>query len=296
MLTFTFACSQKPARIVNNSKNFYNKKNHSTSSSFAEKKAKSRQIEVAAGDNIYSISKKNQVSVPELIRQNKLSAPYEIKKGDRLIIPPQNFHEVKNGETLYAISRLYGMKIDQLIEMNNLKEPYSIKAGEKVRISKPHDEALTPELPKEDKIKEEKPEAVVPTIVEKALDRISHFSWPVRGTVVSKFGPKKGGLYNDGINIKVREGEIVKASENGVVAYVGNELKGYGNLVIIKHSGGWITAYAHMKECSVKRGQKVEKHQKIGLVGATGNVTFPQLYFGLRKGRDAVNPENYLKS
>ena len=127
-------------------------------------------------------------------------------------------------------------------------------------------------------------------------DKKNIFSWPVRGAVISKFGPKKGGLYNDGINIKAREGASVGSAEDGVVAYVGNELKGYGNLVIIKHSQGWITAYAHLKEFNVKRGQKILKSQKIGLVGSTGSVSFPQLYFGLRKGREALNPQNYLKS
>ena len=131
---------------------------------------------------------------------------------------------------------------------------------------------------------------------DQSSDKKNIFAWPVRGAVISKFGPKKGGLYNDGINIKAREGSSVGSAEDGVVAYAGNELKGYGNLVIIKHSQGWITAYAHLKEFNVKRGQKILKSQKIGLVGSTGSVSFPQLYFGLRKGREALNPQDYLKS
>ncbi|MFM7621155.1 MAG: peptidoglycan DD-metalloendopeptidase family protein [Alphaproteobacteria bacterium] len=126
-------------------------------------------------------------------------------------------------------------------------------------------------------------------------DKKNIFSWPVRGSVVSKFGPKKGGLYNDGINIKAKEGASVGSAEDGIVAYAGNELKGYGNLVIIKHSAGWITAYAHLKEINVSKGQKILKAQKIGSVGNTGSVNFAQLYFGLRKGREAVNPQHYLK-
>ena len=133
-----------------------------------------------------------------------------------------------------------------------------------------------------------------PGFIEIALDKMNHFSWPIRGEVISKFGPKSGGLYNDGMNIQAAQGDAVRAAEEGVVSYAGNELKGYGNLIIIKHSGGWITAYAHLSKISVKRGQKVLKLAKIGEVGSTGNVTSPQLYFALRKGRDAVNPENYL--
>jgi len=113
--------------------------------------------------------------------------------------------------------------------------------------------------------------------------------------VVSSFGPKKGGLYNDGINIKAANNQIVKASQDGVVAYVGNELKGYGNLIIIKHSGGWITAYAHLLNTNVKKGLEVKKGQKIAIAGATGNVNFNQLYFSLRKGRKAVDPQKYLR-
>ncbi len=79
------------------------------------------------------------------------------------------------------------------------------------------------------------------------------------------------------------------------MAYVGNELKGYGNLVIVKHSSGWITAYGHLSKTGVARGQKVSKGQSIAKVGSTGNVDSPQLYFGLRRGREAVNPESYIK-
>jgi murein DD-endopeptidase MepM/ murein hydrolase activator NlpD len=185
------------------------------------------------------------------------------------------------------------MKLNQLVEMNSLQEPYSVKLGEKIKISK--NSADSVQTAQKTEIKKLEPTAENPGFVERTLDKLNHFSWPIRGQVVSKFGPKTGGLYNDGINIKAKEGADVKAAEEGTVAYVGNELKGYGNLVIIKHSGGWITAYSHLKNWTVKRGEKVAKGGKIGLVGSTGNVDSPQLYFGLRKGRDAVNPENYLK-
>jgi murein DD-endopeptidase MepM/ murein hydrolase activator NlpD len=262
--------------------------------------SKSGEIEITSGETLYSISKKYQVTLRDLIKQNDLSPPYNLKSGTRIIIPKPNYYEVKVGDTLYGISRAHNMKIDNLIEINELKEPYSVKAGDKIRISKIEEIAKSNSTEKAQqnyrlsnfkKVEESKSEG----FIEKTLDKFSHFSWPLRGQIISKFGPKSGGLYNDGINIKAKEDAEVKASEEGVVAYVGNELKGYGNLVIIKHSGGWITAYAHLKNSFTKRGQQVKKGQKIGTVGATGNVTSPQLYFGLRKGRDAVNPENYLK-
>ena len=306
-LAFTFGCSQKkPAVVVNRSKVVYDKRGQASKDKFSSstktaviaKPAKAtREIEVGNGETLYSIARKNNIAVRDLIKENHLSAPYSLKSGDRITIPTPSYHEVKTGETLYSISRLYNMKVNQIIEMNDLKEPYSVKVGERIKVATTDsDKSAKPQNDERKIVRlEERKSEASEGFVEKTLDKLNHFSWPVRGTVVSKFGPKSGGLYNDGINIATKEGTMVKASEDGVVAYVGNELKGYGNLIIIKHAGGWITAYAHLKDSLVKRGQKIDKGQKIGSVGASGNVNSPQLYFGLRKGRDAVNPENYLK-
>ena len=123
----------------------------------------------------------------------------------------------------------------------------------------------------------------------------SKFTWPVRGKILSHYGAKTGGLFNDGINISASQGTTVVAAENGVVAYAGNEVKGMGNLIIIQHEGGWMTVYAHLNSVSVRRGARVTVGQKIGTVGQTGKVSQPQLHFEIRKGRKAYNPINYLK-
>jgi len=102
-------------------------------------------------------------------------------------------------------------------------------------------------------------------------------------------------LQNDGINILARKGTPVRAAQNGVVAYAGNELRGFGNLLLVKHEGGWITAYAHNSELLVRTGQKVRRGQMISRVGSTGSVDKPQLHFELRRGNQAVNPERYLR-
>jgi murein DD-endopeptidase MepM/ murein hydrolase activator NlpD len=120
------------------------------------------------------------------------------------------------------------------------------------------------------------------------------FRWPVRGRVIAGFGPKSNGLQNDGINLAVPEGTPVKASEDGVVAYAGNELKGYGNLVLVRHSNGFVTAYAHASELMVKRGETVKRGQVIAKSGQTGSVTAPQLHFEIRKGATPVDPAQYL--
>jgi murein DD-endopeptidase MepM/ murein hydrolase activator NlpD len=116
------------------------------------------------------------------------------------------------------------------------------------------------------------------------------FRWPARGRIIQAFKP--GG--NDGINIALPEGTSIKAAESGVVAYAGNELKGYGNLVLIRHPNGFVSAYANASEIEVRRGETVKRGQTIAKSGQSGNVSTPQLHFELRKGTKPVDPARYL--
>jgi murein DD-endopeptidase MepM/ murein hydrolase activator NlpD len=120
------------------------------------------------------------------------------------------------------------------------------------------------------------------------------FLWPVNGKLVSLFGVKEGGQHNDGINIAAPLGTPVHAADNGVVAYAGNELRGFGNLLLIRHADGWVSAYAHCDALLVKRGDQVKRGQVIARVGQTGAVSSPQLHFELRKAGTAVDPTNEL--
>jgi murein DD-endopeptidase MepM/ murein hydrolase activator NlpD len=121
----------------------------------------------------------------------------------------------------------------------------------------------------------------------------AEFRWPARGRVITGFG---GSGSNEGINIAVPEGTPVKAAEGGTVAYAGSEVKGYGNLVLIRHDNGYVSAYAHNGDVEVKRGQKVNRGQVIAKSGQSGNVTSPQLHFEIRKGSTPVDPMPYLAS
>jgi len=120
------------------------------------------------------------------------------------------------------------------------------------------------------------------------------FIWPVEGKLMSEYGPKGDGLHNDGINIAAPKGAPVFAAAPGVVAYAGNEIRGFGNLLLIQHTDGWMTAYAHNDKLLVKRGDHVTQGQQIGAVGATGNVASPQLHFEIRRGKRAVDPLDQL--
>lgn len=294
-----FSCSQRPARIVNNYDEFYSKgkitktkKSRSRSSRTVAKISKSAgmEIEIRPGDNLHNIAKQYHTTIYEIINKNNLKPPYILRVRQKIFIPLPSYHTVLHGDSIYSVSRDYNMNMDKLIRLNNLQKPYSIFTGQKLRIA-----TTSASVKRSRRHKSTRKKKSSKNVVVKHFKSSNKFAWPIKGKVVSTFGAKKGGLYNDGINIKASKGALVKASESGVVAYVGNELKGYGNLVIIKHSSSWITAYAHLNSLSVKRGQRVQKGAAVGTVGMTGNVDSPQLYFGLRKGRDALNPLKYLK-
>jgi len=127
-----------------------------------------------------------------------------------------------------------------------------------------------------------------------ATGAVPTFRWPARGKVITGYGAKTNGKSNDGINLAVPEGTPIKAAEDGIVAYSGNELKGYGNLVLVRHSNGYVTAYAHASELLVKRGDAIKRGQVIAKSGQSGEVASPQLHFEIRKGSAPVDPLQFL--
>ena len=294
LLTIMLAsCSQPKAPIIDRGTTVYDR---SSSKNKYKNDTKSTAIIIASGETIDSIAKKYNVALRDLINENNLTPPYILKSGDKINLPSGQYYQVAIGDTLYSISRKYGMNVNNLIASNNLAEPYSVKVGQTLKvINSIAPSAESPQSSVAYKKVESQKTLTNDPLPEPTLDhKNNHFVWPIKGEIISEFGAKPGGLYNDGINIKAKNGDNVKAAEDGVVAYVGNELRGYGNLIIIKHSGGWISAYAHLDKTNVQRGMRVTKDQNIATVGSTGNVKSPQLYFGLRKGREAVNPKLYL--
>jgi murein DD-endopeptidase MepM/ murein hydrolase activator NlpD len=133
-----------------------------------------------------------------------------------------------------------------------------------------------------------------PEVASVAPASAAGFSWPVQGKVILKYGATSDGLRNDGINIAAPAGAPVMAAADGTVAYAGNQLRGFGNLVLIRHANGLITAYAHNESLLVQKGDKVTRGKVIARVGSTGNVAKPQLHFEIRKGEEPVDPMKYL--
>lgn len=258
--------------------------------------------EVVRGNTVYSISRLYGVPVRAIIETNQLRPPYLLKVGDRLRISSPRTHRVARGETVYSISRRYGVAMNELTRTNGIRPPYTIAVGQELVI--PADSvqvARTPAQPPAaapkppPRPREEKPTPRQVAALPNPPARTGRlFSWPVSGTVLVRFGRQAGGRHNDGINIKAARGTTVVAAESGVVAYAGNELRGFGNLLLIKHADGFMTAYAHTDALLVTRGQKVKKGEAIARVGSSGSVASPQLHFEIRKGRKAVDPLRYL--
>jgi murein DD-endopeptidase MepM/ murein hydrolase activator NlpD len=233
------------------------------------------------------------------------------------LAPGSSVHVVAPGETLHSIARHYGKSVLVLAKANNLAPDSMVRVGSRITIpggaSAPvaaAPAAASPpvarnEPPVGSMAAVESPHSarlaapVAPDAADNAAKAegpvgAAGFRWPVRGRVIAGFGPKPNGLQNDGINLAVPEGTPVKAADDGVVAYAGNELKGYGNLVLVRHSNGFVTAYAHASEIMVKRGDNVKRGQVIAKSGQTGSVTSPQLHFEIRKGATPVDPSQYL--
>jgi murein DD-endopeptidase MepM/ murein hydrolase activator NlpD len=227
-----------------------------------------------------------------------------------------NVHVVAPGESLIGIARRSGVSLTALARANNMK-PYSkIEIGQRLTIPGGHKVAArhapAPKLAEPRTVpaarervasapvqhariaKAEVQETKSVTKRAEAAGAIPSFRWPVRGRIIAGFGPRPNGTENDGINLAVPEGTPIKAADGGVVAYAGNELKGYGNLVLIRHADGYVSAYANASQLLVKRGETVKRGQVIARAGQTGNVTSPQLHFEIRKGSTPVDPTKYL--
>ena len=262
------------------------KQKQTAKSRASTQKAANGLIVVQKGDTYYSLSQTHKVPLRALLESNNARPPYVLSPGDRVSLPTQAFYEVKKKDTLYSISRSHKTDVATLAKLNGLSKPFTISVGQRLQIP-----GLKPSQPAV--VQTSRP-ATKPTKMPSAPKRVGRFLVPVKGAIISSFGPKDGGLHNDGINIAAREGAPIRAAENGVVVYTGNELRGYGNLLLIRHSGGWVTAYAHTSKFLVKPGAQVKQGDVVAEVGRTGNVDRPQLHFELRKGTRAVNPQSLI--
>ena len=286
------------------------------------------QITVQNGDTLYAISRRTGVPVRDLIDANHLDPPFTLTTGQQLTVPQQRRHVVKAGDTLYSIANQYGVDVSTLASANALQPPYTVRVGDSLLLPAAPEQAAAVPPPPEKPVqgglsapptgppppppeKPQTPGAATNTSQEGSAasprgkpagplpappPRGGNFLWPVKGKVIERYGAGPNGTHNDGINIAAPKDAPVRAADAGVVAYAGNELKGYGNLLLIKHAGGWMTAYAHNDVLLVKRGETVKRGQEIAKVGSTGVNGPPQLHFEIRRGTKALDPDQYLSA
>ena len=230
------------------------------------------------GDTLLSIARHNHIPVAELARANGLDPQAKLKLGTRLTVPAKT------------------AAVAPIVQPASVAaaQPFTALAPPATRMA-----AVTAGPPQSARLaqattKVEEPSAESPVKAAEATGALPTFRWPVRGKVITSYGAKTNGKSNDGINLAVPEGTPIKAAEDGVVAYSGNELKGYGNLVLVRHANGYVTAYAHASELLVKRGDTIKRGQVIAKSGQSGEVGSPQLHFEIRKGSTPVDPLQFL--
>ena len=263
-------------------------------------------VVVQDGDNLYRIATRYQVTPQSIIRDNDLVAPYNLYSGQVLRVKPSKTHVVKIADTLFSLSQRYAVSQFELARLNQLSEPYALTVGQVLLLPETLDlsvlqiDGLVPDkvtttataAPSSAPVLQSKKQ-LLKTFVAPSLGK-SGFTWPLEGEVTTEFGPAERGVHHDGVKISAPFGTLVTTSAPGTVAFVGTELKRFGTLVLVKHEGGYITAYAHLDVLSVKEGDVLSDGMVIGQVGTTGYVDTPQLHFEIRKSRTPINPRELI--
>jgi len=242
---------------------------------------------VVKGDTLWSISQRYDVKMISIISTNNLKEISRLSIGQKLKLPITNMdiakaegysqeaaaeeiiYYVKKGESLWSISREYNVKLESIIAANSIADASKISAGQQLRI---------PNVPG-------------------GRSNIANFIWPVRGRITSPYGMRVISGRKDfhaGIDIGGPTGTNIVAAESGRVSYAGY-MRGYGNVIILSHDGGYSTVYGHNSVNLVKKGQYVKKGSTIAKLGSTGNATGPHLHFEIRVSGKPANPLSYLK-
>ena len=266
----------------------------------------SGMVTVSDGDTIFTLATRFQITPQSIINDNQLVPPFTIQPGEQLKLSPARYHIVVITDDLYSLSQRYAVSQEQLAVLNELQEPYKLVVGQQLLLPEQPDFSVLDVAgieievvpaavvtPAPQTAKPAKPSAPPKSFVAPALGNAG-FTWPVKGEVLAEFGPMERGVHNDGVNIRASEGTIVTTSAPGTVAFVGTGLKSFGNLVLVKHEGGYITAYAHLNDIQVGEGDVLGVGATIGQVGMTGRVDSPQLHFEIRKSRTPINPRDII--
>ena len=252
---------------------------------------------VAPGDSLYKIAQDYGVDLSMLTQLNGFKPPYVIRVGMQIRLPSPVAVTASTPPSDPVVLPQPAPVRTPVVREPAMEAATPEPQTQAVVTSSPAANPQTAELPENlpDNLPLP-PRRPVSTALASppALDP-KGFIWPLKGRILTRFGPIEKGLKNDGLNIAAPVGAPVRAAQNGIVAYSGNALKGFGQLVLIKHDRGYVTAYAHNQAILVKAGQQVQRGQVIARAGESGNVSSPQLHFQLRKGQKSLDPQPLLK-
>lgn len=280
------------------------------------------QVTVERGETLFDVAERVRTPVRALIEINALQPPYNLTPGTSLRVPPPLFYIVGEGDTLFGVARRFNIDARSLANLNDMQLETAIRLGQRIALpSLARDQGVNPQA------RGASPPGSAPTgLASASAPRLpvrppaaggftqtpaplppatpaaapppsdsqvavagrGKFAWPIRGEVLSTYGPKGPGQRNDGLNISAPAGASVRAAAAGQVVFAG-ELPGFGNLVLLKHADGFVTAYAHLSKVGVKMRDTVSQGQEVGLAGQTGLVDRPQLHFEIRY---AANPRD----
>ena len=277
-----------------------------------------RNVTVGQGETLFDVAERVRTPVRAIIELNNLQPPYSLQPGASLKIPPPLVYVVTSGDTLFGIARRFSIDPRSLANLNDFPIEAGIRPGQRIALPSlardsgtgPGATGLSPSgtaqlaaaAPARPVVRSTTGTVVTPMTPPAAVAAApapmsdaavaaagrGRFTWPLRGEVLSKFGPQGPGQRNDGVNIAALPGTAVKAAAAGEVVFAG-QLPGFGNLVLLKHPGGWVTAYAHLAKIEVKMRDQVAQNQEVGQSGQTGQVDRPQLHFEVRY---APNPKD----
>ncbi|MFZ4121315.1 MAG: LysM peptidoglycan-binding domain-containing protein [Caulobacterales bacterium] len=244
-----------------------------------------RAHHVAHGETLYTIAARRQVPLRALIDANGLVPPFAIEVGQVLVLPPPLVHTVQAGETLAGIARRYNVDLRSLALLNRMTPPYTISPGDRlVAPTGARASMVVPYAPSASPV----PVRPAHSPAAPAGDA-PRFARPVAGEVLVPFGPRGTGARSDGMEIAAPVGTPVQAAGDGVVLYVGSDLENHGVVVIIAHTGDWVTTYAYNQRASVQAGQRVRRGEVIAQAGGAPEGQ-SRLLFQVRRGSEPVNP------
>ena len=247
-------------------------------------------IIVKENETIYSVANKYKVIPRDIIEDNDLSKPYALKPNQILFLRHKNIYVIKEHDTVEKISKRFAVKKSEIIKLNKLKKPFNLTVGNKILIPFLKDFSVVDLIVNEKVYETKKLPINENKYNNKKIKNAPVFLWPAKGEVIKNFGKFGKGQHYDGIDIMFGKNQPIYSAYDGEVAFVGSQIKKFGNLIILKHNQSWVTAYSNLGKYIVKVGDKIKKQQMIAYTPDNKNY----FHFQLRHNRNPVNPISYL--